>query len=89
MRAQVDGARARLWAGAAEAGPLRRVGPELDLSELSDDFGPRLRFTGAFAGISAVDLLEGAFTADFSDWSLACVAEPLFRRPRPPLGSLK
>lgn len=81
MRAQVGGAEARVWAGAAGAGPLRRVGPDLDLSELSDDFGPRLRFTGAFAGISAVDLLEGAFSADFSDWSMRSRPEPSFRRP--------
>jgi xylan 1,4-beta-xylosidase len=69
LRAQIDGATARLWS-ATEAGPWTRVGPGVDFSELSDDFGPRLRFTGALVGISAVDLVDGAFTADFSGWLL-------------------
>jgi xylan 1,4-beta-xylosidase len=81
LRSQIDGATARFWsaggadgtseaAGAGGEGPWVQVGPEVDFTELSDDFGPRLRFTGAFVGISAVDLVDGAFTADFSDWSL-------------------
>jgi xylan 1,4-beta-xylosidase len=69
LRARIDGATARLCS-AAGGGPWTRVGPDVDFSELSDDFGPRLRFTGAFAGISAVDLVDGAFTADFSGWTL-------------------
>lgn len=69
LRAQIDGATASLWS-AGDDGPWARVGPEVDFSELSDDFGPRLRFTGAFVGISAVDLVDGAFTADFSGWAL-------------------
>ena len=51
-------------------GPLTPIGPPLDLTELSDDFGPRLRFTGVMAGIHAMDLVDGKWTADFSDWSL-------------------
>src|SRR5699024_10735382 len=47
-----------------------RIGPELDFSQLSDDFGGRLRFTGAFVGISAVDLVNQAWQADFSGWRL-------------------
>jgi xylan 1,4-beta-xylosidase len=69
LRAQIDGATARLWSASGD-GPWTWVGPEVDFSELSDDFGPNLRFTGAFVGISAVDLVDGAFTADFSDWTL-------------------
>jgi xylan 1,4-beta-xylosidase len=69
LRAQIDGGTARLWSASGD-GPWTRVGPEVDFSELSDDFGPNLRFTGAFVGISAVDLVDGAFTADFSDWTL-------------------
>lgn len=76
MRAEIDGAVARVWAGGPGPGSLDRVGPDLDFSELSDDFGPRLRFTGAFAGISVVDLVEGRFTADFSGWSLRCRPAP-------------
>jgi xylan 1,4-beta-xylosidase len=69
LRAQIDGATARLFSASGD-GPWTQVGPDVDFSELSDDFGPRLRFTGAMVGISAVDLVDGAFTADFSDWSL-------------------
>jgi len=46
------------------------IGPVLDMTELSDDFGATLRFTGAFAGISAVDLVEARWSADFTDWQL-------------------
>ncbi|WP_454857228.1 family 43 glycosylhydrolase [Promicromonospora soli] len=69
LRARIDGAAASLWSAGGE-GPWEQVGPDVDFSELSDDFGPRLRFTGAFVGISAIDLVEGAFTADFSGWFL-------------------
>jgi hypothetical protein len=34
-----------------------------------------------FAGISAVDLVSEGFVADFSDWSLQCVAEVPFSSP--------
>lgn len=69
LHARIDGPTATMSAGAA-GGELHPVGPALDFSELSDDFGPRLRFTGAFVGISAIDLVEAGFTADFTDWSL-------------------
>ncbi|GAA4690214.1 xylan 1,4-beta-xylosidase [Promicromonospora umidemergens] len=69
LRAQIDGATARLSSASGD-GPWAQVGPDVDFSELSDDFGPRLRFTGAMVGISVVDLVDGAFTADFSGWSL-------------------
>ncbi|PUB25491.1 xylan 1,4-beta-xylosidase [Promicromonospora sp. AC04] len=69
LRAQIDGATARLSSVSGE-GQWAQVGPDVDFSELSDDFGGRLRFTGAFVGISAVDLVDGAFTADFSGWAL-------------------
>jgi xylan 1,4-beta-xylosidase len=75
LRAQIAGTTARLWS-ASGVEPWAQVGPEVDVSELSDDFGPRLRFTGAFAGISAVDLVDGAFTADFSDWTLRVDPDP-------------
>ena len=79
LSAAVDGVVARLWAAPA-AGEPERVGPDLDVGELSDDFGQGLRFTGAFAGMSAVDLVDGGFTADFGDWSLRCVALPSWDR---------
>lgn len=48
------------------------VGPELDFTRLSDDHGSKLRFTGAMAGIHAVDLVGAAFTADFTGFRLRC-----------------
>ncbi|MER6289533.1 hypothetical protein [Streptomyces sviceus] len=48
------------------------VGPELDFTRLSDDHGTRLRFTGAMAGIHAVDLVDAAFTADSTGFRLSC-----------------
>ncbi|WP_181801573.1 family 43 glycosylhydrolase [Streptomyces shenzhenensis] len=72
----VDGAEARFWY--VEHGQRVPIGPVLDFSRLSDDYGSRLRFTGAMAGIHAVDLVDAQFTADFSDFRLVC--EPADRR---------
>ena len=74
LGATVDGAEARFWV--SEGGQRRPIGPALDFSRLSDDYGPRLRFTGAFAGIHARDLVDGAFTADFTGFRLRCHPGP-------------
>ncbi|MET8079925.1 family 43 glycosylhydrolase [Streptomyces sp. NPDC005303] len=66
----VDGA-ARFW-WLDRDGERRFVGPELDFTRLSDDHGSKLRFTGAMAGIHAVDLVDAAFTADFTGFRLSC-----------------
>jgi xylan 1,4-beta-xylosidase len=79
LRAEVDGAVARMWAGLG-ADDVGRVGPDLDVTELSDDFGGRLRFTGAFAGISVIDLVDGSFTADFCAWTMRVVPGPEWDR---------
>jgi xylan 1,4-beta-xylosidase len=47
---------------------LRRIGPELNALQLSDDHGGALRFTGAFVGVAAQDLRDRSFTADFTDF---------------------
>lgn len=52
-----------------ETDQWHHVGPELDASVLSDDFGTGLHFTGAFVGICAQDLDEHRATADFSNFS--------------------
>ncbi|MES5818699.1 family 43 glycosylhydrolase [Streptomyces sp. RG80] len=66
----VDGAEARFW---YVRGGLRvPVGEPLDFSTLSDDFGSRLRFTGSMAGIHSVDLVDAAFSADFTGFRLIC-----------------
>ncbi|MER6129182.1 family 43 glycosylhydrolase [Streptomyces sp. NPDC001795] len=66
----VDGADAQFWF--VRDGARTPVGPPLDFSRLSDDYGSRLRFTGAFAGIHAHDLVDAAFTADFTGFRLTC-----------------
>ncbi|MFJ8047157.1 glycoside hydrolase family 43 protein [Streptomyces luteogriseus] len=66
----VEGADARFWH--VRAGVRTAVGPALDFSRLSDDHGSRLRFTGAMAGIHARDLVDAAFTADFTGFRLTC-----------------
>ncbi|MCX5252905.1 family 43 glycosylhydrolase [Streptomyces canus] len=62
---------ARFWSLGAD-GVRTPVGPELDFTRLSDDHGSKLRFTGAMAGIHAVDLVGAAFTADFTGFRLSC-----------------
>ncbi|WP_405515582.1 family 43 glycosylhydrolase [Streptomyces canus] len=62
---------ARFWSLGAH-GVRTPVGPELDFTRLSDDHGSKLRFTGAMAGIHAVDLVGAAFTADFTGFRLSC-----------------
>ncbi|MGW1210110.1 family 43 glycosylhydrolase [Streptomyces sp. NPDC002499] len=83
----VDGVDARFWyavGGSARTAvegeartPVERaartpVGPVLDFSKLSDDHGTKLRFTGAMVGIHVVDLVDAAFTADFTGFRLNC-----------------
>ncbi|KRF26516.1 glycoside hydrolase family 43 protein [Phycicoccus sp. Soil803] len=43
-----------------------RVGKALDMAVVSDDWGGRLRFTGAMVGLTAQDTGPGTFTADFA-----------------------
>lgn len=66
----VDGGEARFWY--VRQGARTPVGPALDFTRLSDDYGSKLRFTGAMAGIHAVDLVDAAFTADFTGFGLTC-----------------
>jgi len=60
------------------------VGPELDFTRLSDDHGTMLRFTGAMAGIHAVDLVDTAFTADFTGFRPSCGQRSRFRKSEGP-----
>ncbi|MFJ8506381.1 hypothetical protein [Streptomyces avermitilis] len=68
----VDGPDARFWY--VRDAVRTPVGPPLDFSRLSDDYGSRLRFTGALAGIHAHDLVDATFTADFTDFRVTCTA---------------
>jgi len=65
-----DGAEARFWC--VRGGVRVPVGEPLDFGRLSDDHGSKLRFTGSMAGIHAVDLVDAAFTADFTGFRLIC-----------------
>ncbi|MFF9773375.1 family 43 glycosylhydrolase [Streptomyces sp. NPDC013978] len=73
LGASIDGAEARFWY--LREGVRTPVGPPLDFTHLSDDYGSKLRFTGTLAGIHAQDLVAAEFTADFSGFRLVCVAE--------------
>ncbi|CAM5488016.1 hypothetical protein SALBM311S_08595 [Streptomyces alboniger] len=61
---------ARFWY--VRGGVRTSVGPPLDFTTLSDDYGSKLRFTGSMAGIHAVDLVDAAFSADFTGFRLTC-----------------
>lgn len=69
LRAELDHGTARFAAG-RDGTALEPFGPEVDASFLSDDFGPLLRFTGTFAAVNAFDLVDEAFTATFSRFTL-------------------
>ncbi|MFF9038457.1 family 43 glycosylhydrolase [Streptomyces sp. NPDC014892] len=73
LGASIDGAEARFWY--LREGVRTPVGPPLDFTHLSDDYGSKLRFTGTLAGIHAHDLVAAEFTADFSGFRLVCGAE--------------
>jgi xylan 1,4-beta-xylosidase len=48
----------------------RIIGPVLDATKISDDYGSTLRFTGAMIGICAQDLSGNRWTADFDYFDL-------------------
>ncbi|WP_205857646.1 family 43 glycosylhydrolase [Phytoactinopolyspora endophytica] len=70
LSASVDGAECQFHARAHGNDAWTAIGPVLDFSQLSDDYGRKLRFTGAMAGIGAYDLVDHAWTADFSHFSV-------------------
>ncbi|WP_406336100.1 family 43 glycosylhydrolase [Streptomyces sp. NBC_00203] len=72
LGADIDRTSAQFWLFRAADGVRVRVGPALDFSRLSDDHGGRLRFTGSLTGIHADDLVDAAFTADFTGFRLDC-----------------
>lgn len=64
LRAEVDFQ--NLQFGASPDGKnWRNIGPRLDFSRLSDDYGGTLRFTGAMVGLCAQDLYGMRAVADF------------------------
>jgi xylan 1,4-beta-xylosidase len=69
LRADID--HARLQFSASPDGQVwRLVGPVLDASKLSDDYGQGLHFTGAMVGLAAHDLNGTRAVADFDYFDL-------------------
>jgi xylan 1,4-beta-xylosidase len=64
LRATVAGERLQFSASADDKN-WRDIGPALDMSKLSDDYGSTLRFTGAMVGLCAQDLGGTRTVADF------------------------
>ena len=64
LRASVDGEKLQ-FSAAPDGQAWRNVGPILNFSKLSDDYGSTLRFTGAMVGVCAQDLNGAKVIADF------------------------
>lgn len=69
LRARIDDAELR-FAASPDGTDWLDIGPVLDASKLSDDYGSRLRFTGAFVGVCAQDLGGTRTPADFDNFTL-------------------
>lgn len=69
LRARFRGAGLRFSVSPDGTGRLD-IGPDLDASRLSDDYGDRLRFTGAFVGVCAQDLAGTGAVADFDRFEI-------------------
>ncbi|MBI2512105.1 MAG: glycoside hydrolase family 43 protein [Opitutae bacterium] len=72
LQAEIDGTRLQ-FSASRDGTAWQPVGPVLDFSKLSDDYGSALHFTGAFVGICAQDLGGAGVTADFAHFELRCV----------------
>jgi xylan 1,4-beta-xylosidase len=64
LRAELDHARLQ-FSASPDGATWQPIGPVLDASKLSDDYGSDLRFTGAFVGLCAQDLNGSRMPADF------------------------
>ncbi|MCI2957215.1 family 43 glycosylhydrolase [Agromyces atrinae] len=66
LRATLDEDGVR-FAYAAGAGHITPIGDAIDLARFTDDYRGRLRFTGPMIGVTAIDTVDGAWTADIGD----------------------
>jgi xylan 1,4-beta-xylosidase len=64
LRAAIDGAKLQ-FSASPDGKTWQPVGPVLDASKLSDDYGAGLHFTGAMVGLCCQDLKDHAKQADF------------------------
>jgi xylan 1,4-beta-xylosidase len=69
LRAEIDGA-ALQFSASPDGVAWSKVGPVLDMTKISDDYGSTLRFTGAMVGICAQDLEGTRAVADFDYFEL-------------------
>ena len=64
LQAEIDHARLQ-FSASPDGKSWRKIGPPLDASKLSDDYGSALHFTGAMVGLCCQDLKDHALCADF------------------------
>jgi xylan 1,4-beta-xylosidase len=64
LRAEVDGVKLQ-FSASPDGKVWQNIGPVLDFSKLSDDYGSTLRFTGAMVGLCAQDVGGTHTVADF------------------------
>ena len=64
LRAAVTGERLQ-FSASPDSKAWQNIGPVLDMSKLSDDYGSTLRFTGAMVGLCAQDVGGTHIVADF------------------------
>jgi xylan 1,4-beta-xylosidase len=69
LRADIDRNRLQFFAS-SDGKNWRAVGPVLDASKLSDDYGQYLHFTGAMVGLAAHDMNATRAIADFDYFEL-------------------
>jgi xylan 1,4-beta-xylosidase len=69
LRAEIAATRLQFFAS-PDGHAWQAVGPALDASKLSDDYGSALHFTGAMVGVCVQDLSGAALHADFDYFTL-------------------
>jgi xylan 1,4-beta-xylosidase len=71
LRAEIDH-EALQFSASPDGTSWQPIGPVLDASKLSDDYGSYLHFTGAFLGLASYDLAGQGGYADFDYFRLEC-----------------
>jgi xylan 1,4-beta-xylosidase len=71
LQAEIDGARLR-FSVSRDGVAWQPVGPVLDASKFSDDYGSAPHFTGAFVGLCAQDVGGAGAFADFAHFEMRC-----------------
>ncbi len=69
LRAVIDESALQFYAS-PNGSAWQQIGPVLDATKVSDDYGSILHFTGAMIGICAQDLSGNRKTADFDYFEL-------------------